>query len=61
MALADYCASGQNEVSLKEGDKLELLKMGSAGWWYVKLLREYLIYMFEISNLTSRGKEVQSL
>lgn len=36
VALEDYCASGQNEVSLKEGDKLELLKLGNAGWWYVK-------------------------
>lgn len=40
VALTDYCASGQNEVSLKEGDKLELLKSGSDGWWYVKLLNK---------------------
>lgn len=52
MALADYCASGQNEVSLKEGDKLEVLKMGSAGWWYVKLLREYFIYIrFKVTKV----------
>ncbi|XP_065216565.1 guanine nucleotide exchange factor DBS-like isoform X2 [Planococcus citri] len=37
VALADYCASGQNEVSLKEGDKVELLRSGSVGWLYVKV------------------------
>ncbi|XP_075216691.1 guanine nucleotide exchange factor DBS-like isoform X2 [Lycorma delicatula] len=38
IALADYCAVGPSEVSMKEGDVVELLKVGCAGWWYVRLL-----------------------
>lgn len=38
IALADYCAVGHSEVSMKEGDVVELLKVGCAGWWYVRLL-----------------------
>ncbi|KAI5754852.1 hypothetical protein M8J77_012072 [Diaphorina citri] len=37
LALADYDAVGHSEVSLKEGDPVELLKVGCAGWWYIKL------------------------
>ncbi|CAH0388373.1 unnamed protein product [Bemisia tabaci] len=36
MALADYCAIGPSAISLKEGDCVEILKVGSAGWLYVK-------------------------
>lgn len=32
---------GNSEVSMKEGDHVELLKMGCAGWWYVKILCKY--------------------
>ncbi|XP_014215398.1 guanine nucleotide exchange factor DBS-like isoform X2 [Copidosoma floridanum] len=38
VALADYCAMGQSEVTMREGDQLELLKVGCAGWWFVKLV-----------------------
>ncbi|XP_067010975.1 guanine nucleotide exchange factor DBS [Anabrus simplex] len=37
VALADYCAVGHSEVSMKEGDTVELLKVGCAGWWYVRV------------------------
>ncbi|XP_046672964.1 guanine nucleotide exchange factor DBS-like isoform X2 [Homalodisca vitripennis] len=35
-ALADYCAVGHSEVNMREGDTVELLKEGCAGWWYIK-------------------------
>ena len=38
MSLADYCGVGHSEVSMKEGDTVELLKVGCAGWWFVKVL-----------------------
>lgn len=38
ISLADYCAMGHSEVSMKEGDSIELLKIGCAGWWYIKVL-----------------------
>lgn len=38
LALADYCAMGHSEVSMKEGDTVELLKMGCAGWWFCRVL-----------------------
>lgn len=36
---------GHSEVSMKEGDAVELLKIGCAGWWYVKILSKYLPFM----------------
>lgn len=38
VSLADYCAMSETEVSIKERDLVELLKVGCAGWWFVKLL-----------------------
>ncbi|XP_055603321.1 uncharacterized protein LOC129751686 isoform X5 [Uranotaenia lowii] len=38
ISLADYCAMGNSEVSMKEGDIVELLKIGCAGWWFVKVV-----------------------
>lgn len=32
---------GHSEVSMKEGDTVELLKIGCAGWWYVNVLSKY--------------------
>ncbi|XP_037298552.1 guanine nucleotide exchange factor DBS isoform X6 [Manduca sexta] len=37
VALSDYTAVGPSEVSLREGQHAELLKVGCAGWWYVRL------------------------
>lgn len=31
---------GHSEVTMKEGDNVELLKVGCAGWWFVKVLGE---------------------
>lgn len=42
VALADYCAVGNSEVNMKEGDIVELLKVGCAGWWFVKLIGKSL-------------------
>lgn len=36
--MADYKAMGHSEVSLLEGDLVELLKVGCAGWWFIKIL-----------------------
>lgn len=38
VALADYCAVGNSEVNMREGDVVELLKVGCAGWWFVKVI-----------------------
>ncbi|XP_004525940.1 guanine nucleotide exchange factor DBS isoform X6 [Ceratitis capitata] len=38
VALADYAAMGHSEVSMREGDTVELLKVGCAGWWFVRVL-----------------------
>ncbi|XP_056645987.1 guanine nucleotide exchange factor DBS-like isoform X1 [Diorhabda sublineata] len=38
VALADYCAVGNSEVNIKEGDIVELLKVGCAGWWFVRMI-----------------------
>jgi len=38
IALADYNAMGSAEISLKEGEILSLVKVGCAGWWFVKHL-----------------------
>ncbi|XP_070135125.1 guanine nucleotide exchange factor DBS isoform X7 [Drosophila bipectinata] len=38
ISLADYSAAGHSEVSMHEGDTIELLKIGCAGWWYVRVL-----------------------
>ncbi|XP_014241570.1 guanine nucleotide exchange factor DBS-like isoform X3 [Cimex lectularius] len=35
--LADYNAVGHSELSVHEGDLVTLLKVGLAGWWYVRL------------------------
>ena len=35
--LADYTALTTREVNLHEGEVVELVKIGCAGWWYVRL------------------------
>ncbi|CRL00204.1 CLUMA_CG013478, isoform A [Clunio marinus] len=40
ISLADYCAMGNSEVSMKEGDVVELKKVGCAGWWFVRVLAD---------------------
>ena len=35
--LADYTALTTREVNLTEGEVVELVKIGCAGWWYVRL------------------------
>lgn len=41
IALADYNAMGNSEVSLKEGATVELRKLGCAGWVFVKKLGNF--------------------
>ncbi|XP_060536985.1 guanine nucleotide exchange factor DBS-like isoform X3 [Cylas formicarius] len=38
VVLADYCAIGNSEVNMREGDIVELMKVGCAGWWFVKVV-----------------------
>ena len=35
--LADYMALTARELNLHEGDSVDLVKIGCAGWWYVRL------------------------
>ena len=35
--LADYSALSDRELSMQEGEVVELVKIGCAGWWYVRL------------------------
>jgi hypothetical protein len=37
VSLADYTATGNSEVSMKEGDVVELRRVGCAGWWFIKV------------------------
>ncbi|XP_057332900.1 guanine nucleotide exchange factor DBS-like isoform X2 [Microplitis mediator] len=63
VALADYCAVGQSEVTMREGDHLELLKVGCAGWWFVKLIGTGIegwapaAYLEPVSRKTSRSSQ----
>ena len=36
VALADYAPLGPTEAALKEGDILDVVRIGCAGWWYVR-------------------------
>jgi hypothetical protein len=45
-ALADYCAMGHSEVSMHEGDAVELLKVGCAGWWYIRVIGKKMCLPF---------------
>ncbi|KAF3425324.1 hypothetical protein E2986_10977 [Frieseomelitta varia] len=63
VALADYCAVGQSEVTMREGDNLELLKVGCAGWWFVKLINTGIegwapaAYLEPMNRKTSRSSQ----
>lgn len=46
VSLADYCAMGNSEVSMKEGETVILMKLGCAGWWYVRVLgKRFFIFL----------------
>lgn len=36
MVLADYAPLGPTEAALKEGEVVDLVRIGCAGWWYVR-------------------------
>ena len=42
--LADYTALTTREVNLTEGEVVELVKIGCAGWWYVRLTGQHYIF-----------------
>lgn len=44
---------GSSEVSMKEGDKVVLKKLGCAGWWYVKVLGKDQISIYSLFPLTT--------
>ncbi|XP_053683186.1 guanine nucleotide exchange factor DBS isoform X2 [Sabethes cyaneus] len=66
VSLADYCAMGNSEVSMKEGDIVELLKIGCAGWWFVKVTGNSLegwapaAYLEPINRKASRLRSARS-
>ncbi|XP_058464831.1 guanine nucleotide exchange factor DBS isoform X3 [Malaya genurostris] len=66
VSLADYCAMGNSEVSMKEGDIVELLKIGCAGWWFVKVAGNSLegwapaAYLEPINRKSSRLRGARS-
>merc|ERR1719400_2572046 len=35
--LADYSALSDRELSMQEGEVVELIKVGCGGWWYVRV------------------------
>ena len=37
LVLADYLALTTREIDLSEDEVVELVKVGCAGWWYVRL------------------------
>ncbi|XP_046866240.1 guanine nucleotide exchange factor DBS isoform X2 [Drosophila willistoni] len=61
IALADYTAMGHSEVSMREGETIELLKVGCAGWWYVRVLDTKAegwtpgVYLESINRKSSRS------
>ena len=34
--LADYSALSDRELSMQEGEVVELIKVGCGGWWYAR-------------------------
>lgn len=38
MSLGDYVAVDSTELCLAEGETVEVLRVGSHGWWYARLL-----------------------
>lgn len=38
VSLGDYVAVDSTELCLREGDLVEVLRVGSHGWWYARLL-----------------------
>ena len=38
--LADYNALSGRELTMHEGEVVELVKIGCAGWWYVRLAND---------------------
>lgn len=54
VSLADYCAMGNSEVSMKEGSTVELKKIGCAGWWFVKVLGKCFIRLLFSQSTSSK-------
>lgn len=63
VALADYCAMGHSEVSMHEGDTVELLKVGCGGWWYIRVSASQLegwapsAYLDPLGRKSSRNSQ----
>ena len=41
VSLGDYVPVDANELGFAEGDVLEILRVGTNGWWYAKHLSNY--------------------
>lgn len=61
VALADYCAVGNSEVNMRDGDIVELLKVGCAGWWYVKVIGMLLLFKTKTKQLQTFFSQVVQL
>ncbi|KAL7048759.1 hypothetical protein ACKWTF_003480 [Chironomus riparius] len=61
IALADYNAMGNSEVSLKEGATVELRKLGCAGWVFVKKLDDETEGWVPCAFLQSTGSMESSI
>ena len=43
LVLADYMALTSREIDLNEDEVVELIKVGCAGWWYVRIFYMMLL------------------
>ena len=41
MCTSDYKALADAELSIREGDVLDVVKVGSSGWWLVKVYGKF--------------------
>lgn len=48
---------GHSEVSMHEGDAVELVKVGCAGWWYIKVIGSNLEGWVPSAYLESFGRK----
>ena len=53
--LADYSALSDRELSMQEGEVVELIKVGCGGWWYVRSSSQFL-HLEDNRTLWQAGK-----
>lgn len=50
--LADYAPLGPTEAGLREGEMVDLVRVGCAGWWYVRPTTGGSCYIQFVTSLT---------